>query len=107
MRKEAALPVRLEPDLRRRLKATAETMGMTTSSLVRLLARSFVDEFERQGGKVVMPPEWQTGRRISAQQRDSWIPAEPGQSGAETPQTRARKVAEQHSTYARSKLPKR
>lgn len=59
MRKDASLPVRLDIDEKRRLKIVAERMGMTTSALIRLLVRSFVDEYERQGGRLSLPPEWQ------------------------------------------------
>ena len=59
MRKEDSLPVRLETDEKRRLKAAAERMGMTVSALIRLLVRSFVDEYERQGGRLAMPPDWE------------------------------------------------
>jgi hypothetical protein len=58
MRKEASLPVRLDPDEKRRLKAAAERMGLTVSALIRLLVRSFVEEYERQGGRVALPPDW-------------------------------------------------
>ena len=58
MRKEDALPVRLDPDEKKRLKAAAERMGLTVSALIRLLVRSFVEEYERQGGRVALPPDW-------------------------------------------------
>jgi hypothetical protein len=58
MRKEASLPVRLDPEDKRRLQAAADRMGLTISALVRLLVRSFVDEYDRCGGRVAMPPEW-------------------------------------------------
>jgi hypothetical protein len=59
MPKEASLPVRLDPEAKLRLQQAASSMGMTVSSLVRLLVQSFVDEYERAGGKMVMPPRWQ------------------------------------------------
>jgi len=58
MRKEASLPVRLDPDDKRLLQAAADRLGMTVSALVRLLVRSFVEEYERSGGRVALPPEW-------------------------------------------------
>jgi hypothetical protein len=79
MRKEASLPVRLDPDEKQRLKAAAERMGLTISALVRLLVRSFVDDFDRHGGRVALPPDW----------GDTFM--------AERPETR--KVAEQPSSY--------
>jgi len=60
MRKDASLPVRLDFDEKRRLKAAAERMGMTVSALIRLLVRSFVDEYDRAGGRIALPPDWQT-----------------------------------------------
>jgi len=58
MRKEASLPVRLDPDEKRRLKTAAERMGLTVSALIRLLVRSFIEEYERRGGRVTLPPDW-------------------------------------------------
>ena len=61
MRKEASLPVRLDPELNRRLTAAAERLGTTKSALIRLVAKSFVEEFEASGGQIPMPPQWQRG----------------------------------------------
>jgi hypothetical protein len=58
MKKEASLPVRLDTDEKRRLKIAAGRMGLTVSALIRLLVRSFVEEYERQGGRVMLPPDW-------------------------------------------------
>lgn len=58
MRKEASLPVRLDPEDKRLLHEAASRLGMTVSALVRLLVRSFVEEYERSGGRVALPPEW-------------------------------------------------
>jgi hypothetical protein len=60
MRKEAALPIRLEKDVKQRLQDIADALGITVSNLVRILVKSFVEEFERSGGQCVMPPRWQT-----------------------------------------------
>ncbi len=58
MRKEASLPVRLHTDEKRRLQTAAEHMGLTVSALIRLLVRSFVEEYDRQGGRITLPPDW-------------------------------------------------
>jgi len=58
MKKEASLPVRLDPDEKRRLKAAAERMGLTVSAMVRLLVRSFVEDYERHDGHLSLPPDW-------------------------------------------------
>lgn len=58
MRKEASLPVRLESETKARLQKTAQAMGVTPSALIRILVCSFVDEFERSGGKTTIPPQW-------------------------------------------------
>lgn len=60
MSMEAALPVRLDKDVKKRLQDVADTLGITSSTLIRILVKSFVDDFERSGGKCVMPPRWQT-----------------------------------------------
>ena len=58
MRKETALPVRLEADTKIRLQKAAQAMGVTPSTLIRILVNSFVDEFERGGGRILFPPQW-------------------------------------------------
>ena len=60
MRKAASLPVRLDPDTKLRLKNAAEAMGMTVSALIRLLVKSFVEEYDRCGGRISLPPHWKT-----------------------------------------------
>ncbi len=57
---EAALPIRLDKDAKKRLQDVARTLGISVSTLIRILITSFVDEFERSGGNCVMPPRWQT-----------------------------------------------
>ncbi len=59
MKKEASLPVRLDADEKRRLKAAAARMGLTASSMIRLLVHSFVEEYDRAGGRLTLPPRWQ------------------------------------------------
>ena len=60
MRKEASLPVRLDSEEKRRLREVAERMGVTVSALIRMLVRSFADEYDRQGGRLILPPDWKT-----------------------------------------------
>ncbi|HQQ61264.1 MAG TPA: hypothetical protein PKU89_08015, partial [Kiritimatiellia bacterium] len=57
MRKEAALPVRLESETKIRLQMTAAALGLSPSALIRILISSFVDEFERGGGRILFPPQ--------------------------------------------------
>lgn len=59
MRKEASLPVRLDAKVKQRLKKAADTLGMTPSALIRLLVQSFVEEYDRKGGRIDLPPRWQ------------------------------------------------
>lgn len=88
MRKDASLPVRLDLDEKRRLKVAAEQMGLTVSALIRLLVRSFVDEYDRQNGRIALPPDWHEVLGSST--------------------TEARKVAESAVAYMnRSKTPRK
>ncbi len=64
MRKEASLPVRLSPEQKERLQNAAGAMGVTPSALIRIMVTSFVDEFERCGGKMTLPPQWQKSESI-------------------------------------------
>jgi predicted DNA-binding protein len=52
------LPIRLEPDLDKRLQAIAERTGTSKSALIRLLAQTFVDRAVRPDGSVQLPPDW-------------------------------------------------
>lgn len=65
MRKETALPVRLETDMKIRLQKAAQAMGTTPSALIRILVNSFVDEFERGGGRILFPPQWRLPPRVA------------------------------------------
>jgi len=60
MRKESSLPVRLDTDMKERLLQIGDDLGLTVSAMVRLLVRSFVQEYDRNGGKVVFPLEWKS-----------------------------------------------
>jgi len=50
--------VRLDPDEKQRLQEIAGRMGTTVSTLVRMLVRSFVEDYERCDGRVTIPPDW-------------------------------------------------
>ena len=52
------MPVRLDPEEKRQLQAIAERMKITVSTLIRLLVSSYVEYYEREGGRVTMPLEW-------------------------------------------------
>ncbi len=88
MRKEASLPVRLDADVKERLRQAADVMGMTVSALIRLLVKSFVEEFEHSGGKIVMPPRWNAGLARGAERPDD--PAEADRPHRIAAETRAR-----------------
>ena len=60
MRKESSLPVRLDTDMKDRLLEIGDDLGLTVSAMVRLMVRSFVKEYDRNGGKVVFPLEWRS-----------------------------------------------
>lgn len=60
MRKEASLPVRLDTEAKDRLQAISDEMGLTVSAIVRLLVKSFVQEYDRSGGIITLPLEWKT-----------------------------------------------
>jgi hypothetical protein len=52
------LPVRLDPSEKRRLKDAAARLGMTPSAMIRLLVHSFVEAYDRSGGRLTLPPTW-------------------------------------------------
>jgi len=54
----AQLPVRLEPDVEQRLEKVAEKLGTTKSALIRLLAKTFVEQAVSDDGSVHLPPDW-------------------------------------------------
>ena len=53
------LPIRLEPDVETRLEAAAVKAGSTKSAIIRLLAKTFVDQVIGRDGAVNLPPRWQ------------------------------------------------
>ncbi len=58
MKKASALPVRLDTELKDSLSHIANETGLSVSALVRMLVQTFVDEYERNGGRVSIPPQW-------------------------------------------------
>jgi len=63
MAKQASLPVRIDADIAVRVEASVKRLGITKSALIRMLLESFVDQFERNGGKIVLPPTWKTNAK--------------------------------------------
>ncbi len=64
-RKEASLPVRLDTESKERLQDIGDNMGLTVSAIVRLLVKSFVQEYGKSGGRIVLPLEWKTADQYS------------------------------------------
>lgn len=54
----AQLPIRLDPETDRRLTRAAELAGTSKSAIIRMLAKSFVDQCVREDGSVTLPPQW-------------------------------------------------
>ena len=52
------LPVRLEPEVEEKLERVAARIGTSKSALIRLLARSFVEQMVKPDGTVELPPQW-------------------------------------------------
>jgi len=55
MRKQATLPVRLETQQKEDLERICGELGLTTSALIRMLVKSFLDHYDSNKGKVVFP----------------------------------------------------
>jgi hypothetical protein len=52
------LPVRLEPEVEEKLERVAARIGTSKSALIRLLARTFVEQMVKPDGAVELPPQW-------------------------------------------------
>ncbi len=52
------LPVRLEPEVEEKLERVAARIGTSKSALLRLLARTFVEQMVKLDGTVELPPQW-------------------------------------------------
>ena len=87
MRKESSLPVRLDTDMKERLLQIGDDLGLTVSAMVRLLVRSFVQEYDRNGGKVVFPLEWKSSSGASPKA----AAAKPAKTVKSAPKSKTRK----------------
>jgi predicted DNA-binding protein len=52
------LPVRLDAEVDKRLAEVAELSGTTKSALIRMLAKTFVDQCVEEDGTVTLPANW-------------------------------------------------
>lgn len=70
----AQLPVRLDPEVEAALERIAVQNETTKSALIRLLAKTFVDQVVDDSGRVTLPPDWkrqlQKADRRSPHQRE-------------------------------------
>jgi len=53
------LPVRLPPEIDERLERVASRIGTTKSALIRMLAKTFVEQVVDEDDNVTLPPKWQ------------------------------------------------
>ena len=58
MSKNASIPVRLEPDLEKRVDSLCERLRLSKSAVIRMLLEEFVSHCDRHGGRIVMPPSF-------------------------------------------------
>jgi hypothetical protein len=58
-RKDESINVRLDQALKERADSVSRACGTTPSMLIRLLLERFIEHSERNGGRVVMPPEFE------------------------------------------------
>lgn len=77
----AQLPIRLEPDIESRLEQAAARLGTTKSALLRLLAKTFVEQMVSDDGSVKLPPTWKDMLPAADRRSTSWASAERGQRG--------------------------
>lgn len=52
------LPVRLPPDIEARIEKVAMRLGTTKSALIRMLAKTFVEQVVDAEDQVSLPPKW-------------------------------------------------
>jgi hypothetical protein len=52
------LPIRLDAEVDGRLQSAAEQAGTSKSALIRMLAKTFVDQCISPSGRVTLPPNW-------------------------------------------------
>lgn len=55
----AQLPLRLETTVEKQLQRAADRIGTTKSALIRLLAKTFVEQSVDDDGTVNLPPNWE------------------------------------------------
>jgi hypothetical protein len=77
----AQLPIRLEPEIEGRLERAATRLGTTKSALLRLLAKTFVEQMVSDDGSVKLPPEWKTMLPAADRRSTSWSSIERGRGG--------------------------
>jgi hypothetical protein len=77
----AQLPIRLEPDIEGRLEQAASRLGTTKSALLRLLAKTFVEQMVGGDGSVKLPPEWKTMLPAADRRSTSYSSVERAQAG--------------------------
>ena len=68
----AQLPIRLEPDIESRLEQAAARLGTTKSAMLRLLAKTFVEQMVAADGSVTLPPEWKLILPAADRRSTSW-----------------------------------
>ena len=80
------LPVRLPPDIEDRIEKVAMRLGTTKSALIRMLAKTFVEQVVDEDGQVQLPPKW---RKLldAADGRASYSLHEPDMSAVPAPAT--------------------
>lgn len=71
MLKDNAIPIRLDSETKKRLKDTAEKLGLTSSALIRILIVSFVEHFAASDGRIVLPLQWDISARAVVPLLDS------------------------------------
>ena len=86
----AQLPIRLEPDIEGRLEQAASRLGTTKSALLRLLAKTFVEQMVGGDGSVKLPPEWKTMLPAADRRSTSWSSVAQGSRGRARTGTSAR-----------------
>ena len=86
------LPVRLPPEIDVRLERVASRIGTTKSALIRMLAKTFVEQVVDEDDNVTLPPKWQRLLE-TADGRSSYALNEPSSTLEDTPKRPAQKVS--------------
>jgi hypothetical protein len=69
----------LEPDIESRLEQAAARLGTTKSALLRLLAKTFVEQMVSDDGSVKLPPDWRNMLPAADRRSTSWASVERAQ----------------------------